>query len=185
MAPKNSVRYDRELGAFVVRLPGQDADFLLDAAVRRVEQRGSSAGGVGQEGLGGRGQDAGFLPDATARLLYGIGGALALASGGPPLACTCQAALSLVPPAPIPRCAALHPTRFTCCTATPPPHQPTSPALTRPPIAGGAPQRHLYITLTGLTNQPHPPLPPPPQVVRRNDTSAKSINEWTGEKMLR
>lgn len=34
MAPKNSVRYDKELGAFVVRLPGQPEDFLLDPAVR-------------------------------------------------------------------------------------------------------------------------------------------------------
>ncbi|KAI7842036.1 hypothetical protein COHA_004236 [Chlorella ohadii] len=35
MAPKNSVRYDRELGAFVVRLPNGQEDFLLDAAVVR------------------------------------------------------------------------------------------------------------------------------------------------------
>lgn len=42
-APQNAVRYDKELGVLVVRLPNGEQDFLLDpATVRRNDQSASS-----------------------------------------------------------------------------------------------------------------------------------------------
>ncbi len=46
LAPKNSVRYDGELGAFVVRLPNGEEEFLLDPAV--VRRNDTSAASINE-----------------------------------------------------------------------------------------------------------------------------------------
>lgn len=46
LAPKNSVRYDGELGAFVVKLPNGEEEFLLDPAV--VRRNDTSAASINE-----------------------------------------------------------------------------------------------------------------------------------------
>ncbi|KAL4447632.1 hypothetical protein ABPG75_004851 [Micractinium tetrahymenae] len=60
VAPKNSVRYDAELGAFVVRLPNGEEEFLLDPAV--VRRNDTSAASI-NEWMGERTLRDGDVPD--------------------------------------------------------------------------------------------------------------------------